>query len=455
MALLKKYYYKITVVLLLISGAVTGRANNYDNYCSSNEMPDPQSFLPAPLDSANVTLASDFAGWSWGYGLRNTPRGEQASWESRRGMVRMCTIFSEVLGIDITEDATPAIYRLMYRVGNTCMSNVEAVIPTYHRKRPYALMNEPVWGQFNKPEELQEDHSYPSSPMAYCWGTALALAEVAPHLQDTILRRGIEYGTSSVITGAHWPSDVDAAILSASATIARVHATEQYLADIAAAREEYVALKGPAETNAYPSIDKILDAPLDATNYRFGSDVAQYWQYKSFRDTELWTKAIANDSLTDDYITGLLDACTPLHLSQSETPNIVTFIKFTKLLLNIHATTLKKSVFRLRPYRQFGDKKPFSDLSWKVNLESSYPSRHAMIGWGLALALAEVMPDCQESILKAGYDYGSSRMILGTNYASDLQAARTIAACDLAKLHTIPTFNTLMQRAKEEYQLKK
>ena len=32
MALLKKYCYRITVVLLLISGAVTGRANNYDNY---------------------------------------------------------------------------------------------------------------------------------------------------------------------------------------------------------------------------------------------------------------------------------------------------------------------------------------------------------------------------------------------------------------------------------------
>ena len=450
-----KVTYCLFALLLIFNVNFTVHAEDYSSYLVGDKVPNELAYLPTPPDSMQIFSNGDYVRWIWGKSVRNTPRGEQASWESRRGMVRMCTIFSEVLGIDITEDATPAIYRLMYRVGNTCMSNVEAVIPTYHRKRPYALMNEPVWGQFNKPEELQEDHSYPSSPMAYCWGTALALAEVAPHLQDTILRRGIEYGTSSVITGAHWPSDVDAAILSASATIARVHATEQYLADIAAAREEYVALKGPAETNAYPSIDKILDAPLDATNYRFGSDVAQYWQYKSFRDTELWTKAIANDSLTDDYITGLLDACTPLHLSQSETPNIVTFIKFTKLLLNIHATTLKKSVFRLRPYRQFGDKKPFSDLSWKVNLESSYPSRHAMIGWGLALALAEVMPDCQESILKAGYDYGSSRMILGTNYASDLQAARTIAACDLAKLHTIPTFNTLMQRAKEEYQLKK
>lgn len=449
---LKKYCYRVAVVLLLMLGAATSRANSYDNYCSINEMP---SFLPLPPDSASVTLASDFAGWSWGHEMRNTTRGEQASWESRRGMVRMCTIFGEVLGIDITEETTPAIYRLMYRTGNTCMSNAEAAIPTYHRKRPYALMNEPVWGQFNNPEELQDDKSYPSSPMAYCWGTALALAEVAPHLQDTILRRGMEYGTSSVITGAHWPSDVDAAILSASATIAHVHSKEQYLADIAAAREEYVALKGPAETNAYPSIVKILDAPLDATDYRFASDVAQYWLHKPLRNTELWTKAIANDSLTDSYLIGMLDACTPLHLSQSETPNIITFIKFTKFLLNIHATTLKKSIFRLRPYRLFGDKMPFSELSWKANVESSYPSRHAMIGWGMALALTEVMPDCQDAILKAGYDYGTSRMILGASYASDLQAARVIASCDLAKLHTISIFNVMLQRAKEEYQLKK
>ena len=163
----------------------------------------------------------------------------------------------------------------------------------------------------------------------------------------------------------------------------------------------------------------------------------------------------ADNSLADDYIIGMFDACTALNLNQQETPSIVNFIKFTKLLLNTHATTLKKNVFRLRPYRQFGDRVPFNSPYWNVYSESSFPSRHALIGWGLALALTEVMPECQDELLKAGFDYGSSRMILGTCYASDIQAARVMAACDMAKLHNIPVFNTLLQSAKEEYQMKK
>ena len=109
---------------------------------------------------------------------------------------------------------------------------------------------------------------------------------------------------------------------------------------------------------------------------------------------------------------------------------------------------------RNRPIAQFGESVPYGSEDWQLYYETSYPSRHALIGWGIALALAEVMPDCQNKILKRGYEYGESRIILGANYASDVNAARIMAACDLGKMHNEDLFKTLFENAKTEYQQK-
>ncbi|MBQ2074707.1 MAG: phosphatase PAP2 family protein, partial [Muribaculaceae bacterium] len=129
-------------------------------------------------------------------------------------------------------------------------------------------------------------------------------------------------------------------------------------------------------------------------------------------------------------------------------------IKTLKLTLNIHASTLKKIVYRKRPFVQLGEPAPYSGNDWPAWGESSYPSCRALLGWGIALALTEVMPDCQNELLKRGYEYGESRIILGSNYASDVIAARVMAACDLGKIHNETVFKTLLENAKNEYRQK-
>ena len=166
----------------------------------------------------------DYARWIWGKSVRNTPRGEQASKDSKYGIIRMSAIYSEVLGIEISEENTPAIYRFMVNSGLTGATSVVTMKRAYFRKRPFMLMNEPLWSEWDTHEDLDNNSSYPSSHTACGWGTALALAEMAPHMQDTILNRGYEYGISRVIVGAHWQSDVDAGRLCASAAVARLHA---------------------------------------------------------------------------------------------------------------------------------------------------------------------------------------------------------------------------------------
>ena len=453
----KPLFWTWTLLAIIIT-ASNAHASDKERYLDGNDLPNALIYLPAPPDSTNLATNGDYAKWVWGKQQRSTPRGEQASWESKFGTVRMCTIFSDVLGIDINEENTPAIYRLMSKAGYTASASLATMKNAFFRRRPFLVMNEQVWGRFDNYNELKKSSAYPSAHTAFGWGTAMALAEMAPHMQDTILRRGYEYGISRVIVGAHWQSDVDAAITCASAAIARAHATPDYNADLAAARAEYLQLKGLTEsdiTASLPAVNKILDAPPTTDDQLFVGDLFSHWQARELQGTERGEQAKADHSISDDYLTSTFAQCSPaVAISATETPCIVMLIKALKLTLNTHATTLKESTHRKRPFVLLAEPAPYSGNDWPAWGESSYPSRRAMLGWGIALALAEVMPDCQNELLKRGYEYGESRIILGSNFASDVTAARVMAACDLGKLHNETVFKTLLESAKNEYRQK-
>ena len=68
------------------------------------------------------------------------------------------------------------------------------------------------------------------------------LAEINPARQDEILRRGYEMGESRVICGYHFQSDVNAAYLTGSAAVARLHADPEFLAQLDKAKKEFIRL---------------------------------------------------------------------------------------------------------------------------------------------------------------------------------------------------------------------
>jgi acid phosphatase (class A) len=70
----------------------------------------------------------------------------------------------------------------------------------------------------------------------------LLTAEINPARQNELLKLGYEWGESRIIIGYHWKSDVEAARALASAVYARLHACEEFLADMTAARQEFARL---------------------------------------------------------------------------------------------------------------------------------------------------------------------------------------------------------------------
>lgn len=424
-------------------------------YFSTDELPNAAVYLPAPPDTANLLFVEDFLQYQWGKSIRNTPRGRQASWESLYGTARMATVFGEAMGIALSKEATPAIWRFMKRAGETGNKSTSKAKVKYMRVRPFARMNEHVSSEFDNEEDLRHNGSYPSGHTGLGWGTALALAEMAPEYQDTILRRGYEYGQSRVIVGAHWQSDVDAGYLSASAAMARMHTSSEYQKDLEEARAEFCRIKGfdlKTPNVGYPRGELILDAPADTASYRFYGDVAYYWLAKSERETVRGKQAIADAPCEETDFFRCFTPSMGMTLSEKETPAIAALMKKTFEELCNTAMQMKSTSFRKRPFVRMGESSAMPEVNEHYTTSSGYPSSHSILGWGIALALVEVAPNCQDAILTRGYEYGRSRIILGLHFASDVQAGRLSAACTLVRLHNDTEFLTLMAAAKKEYE---
>lgn len=73
------------------------------------------------------------------------------------------------------------------------------------------------------------------------------------------------------------------------------------------------------------------------------------------------------------------------------------------------------------------------------------------MGWGIALVLAEINPARQDEVLKRGYEYGESRVIVGFHYQSDVDHARILTSALINRLHANDDFIKQMQKAKAEF----
>ena len=423
-------------------------------YYKADSLPNAVYYLPAPPDTSDLLFAADFYQWIWGKSMRSTPRGAQASWESLYGVERMATVFGETLGITITKEGTPAIWTLLQRAGSTGNRAVSLAKKHYMRVRPFARTNEHVAGEFDDEEGLRKNGSYPSGHTAHGWGAALAMAEMLPEYQDTILRRGFEYGQSRVIVGAHWQSDVNAGYLASSVAFAFMHRHPDYVRDLAAARAEVLKLRPELAKlpSTYPNGSRVMDEPVSADSPLYYGDVAAYWLAKAERNTERGRQAITDaDDSVDALLRGFSKAA-GVRLSVSETPNTASLLAWTRNTLLVEAGRLKeKTAFRERPFVRFGEPSLIPEKEAEFAGSSSYPSASATLAWGMALVLTELAPAHQNEILKYGYEFGYSRVIAGYHFASDVQAGRILAACVLARMHNDPVFRDLLEKARGEW----
>ena len=428
------------------------QAQNLDTvpYFADQGIPDAAIFLPAPPDTCSPLFIDDFSQWLWGKSMRPSARGERASWESLYSIGRMCDIYGGLMGFTLSKEATPAIYRILSRGMKTSQQAVDRAKVKYMRVRPFARMGEQVWGAFDD-DGLRQNGSYPSGHTSLGWTTALMMMQVAPELQDTILRRGWEYGESRVIVGAHWQSDVDAARLAAASAVVRVQASEAYQADLAAARKEFLKHYGKAHKVGYPNSLRILPAPIDTADRRFQGDVSAHWMAKGERSQARGQQAIADAKKRVPDFMAQYAACLDMALDTASAPAVTKYLKYIRKRVRDEIQLLKEAKFRKRPFVQLEEGSLIPEEEASHITDSSFPSSHAALGWGLALAMIELTPDSMNAVLQRGFDYGQSRVIAGYHWYSDVQAARIVASYTLIRMQAEPKFQDLLAKARAEY----
>lgn len=240
-------YIFTTVIIAAFTLSAVAQDEREPIYMTRDEMPDALKWLPAPPDTMSPHFAYDIMQYMWGKTQRLDPvRGAIAIRDEEWGIGVVEKEFSEPFGMKISKENTPEIYKLLELSILTGDEMGKRPKEHYMRKRPFMRMQEPTstpWAE----KSLRRNGSYPSGHTILGWLTALILTEINPAQADTLLARGMMYGDSRVIVGAHWQSDVDAGRLMASVTYAVLHTNERFIKQMEKAKAEFRKRKAAME----------------------------------------------------------------------------------------------------------------------------------------------------------------------------------------------------------------
>ena len=210
-------------------------------YLKPAELPDSIALLPRPPELGSSAEALDLQTASAMLKLQDTPRFALAALDADLSFPAAAGTFSCALGVPITAEATPTLYRLLIRVMADAGAATGAAKDKYQHARPFMLDGEPTCRPSDE-ARLRANGSYPSGHTSIGWAWAQVLAEVAPDRAEAVLERGRVFGESRLVCNVHWASDVLEGRIVGAATVAREHGNPEFRADVAAARDEYVAV---------------------------------------------------------------------------------------------------------------------------------------------------------------------------------------------------------------------
>lgn len=180
--------------------------------------------------------------------------------------------FDNVLGAKFTAANLPTASAFIRKVTRETTVAVDRVKDCWEKVRPFVASKKirPVPGSFEsmmiKPGTSLENaaphgpgspckapetnpaasYSYPSGGANVGITAAVLLASMVPEKRAEIFARGWEYGENRMVLGVHWPSDVEASKIAATAMIAAMMQNPEFKSDLTAARAEVRRVLGLA-----------------------------------------------------------------------------------------------------------------------------------------------------------------------------------------------------------------
>ena len=201
-----------------------------------------------------------------------------------------------------------------------------------------------------------------------------------------------------------------------------------------------------------PDAGIYLPAPPSFMGTSFADDFQQWIWGKSVRNTPRGKMASLDSQWRMDRTAEIFGEALGITISEKDTPAIWNFVLHTGNTGYTSVVAAKKRYMRIRPFALMNEHVAgeFDDEEGLRN-DGSYPSGHTAMGWSMALGIAEMAPDRQNEVLRRGYQYGESRVIVGAHWQSDVEAARLASSAAYACMHNSPEFQEELAAAKAEY----
>lgn len=248
---MKNAFHLVCVSALLLAvdlGAGLARAQQpQPGYLTPANSLHAEAWLPAPPAEDSMANAADVEAYLRSRTLIGTAREQEARADDVVKPAEAIALrFSYVMGVTLDRHSAPHLLKMMERVRNDAewlVLPVKKAVASGGRRRPFVdFPNLPKCPLLS--DTLGATGAYPSGHAITGWLWGSILAETAPGFADALIARGVAFGDSRVVCGFHYPSDVSAGRLAASALLARLHADPQFLADLAQAKKEVGALLG-------------------------------------------------------------------------------------------------------------------------------------------------------------------------------------------------------------------
>ena len=208
-------------------------------YHTAEQAVSSKEYLPVYPEEENPEFEADKLAYLHGYNLKGTERWEQATMDADLHIANVAKIFSQPLGINISPQTTPTLYKML---GDLLVDSADNATKTakefYMRKRPFVYFGNHSCQPIDEEDRLRHNGSFPSGHTAYGWTLALVLAQISPSHAEAIIKRGYEFGQSRMICGAHWQSDVDAGRMVGAVEYSKLQSIPQFQEDLRKATEE-------------------------------------------------------------------------------------------------------------------------------------------------------------------------------------------------------------------------
>jgi acid phosphatase (class A) len=206
-------------------------------YLFENEIPNSLKLLPPPPEHTSEAFAFDLEQAKKAMESRDINRRLQAINDANLTFPAAIKSFESVLSVEISQERTPILYRLIRKVMTDAGLSTYAAKNHYNRVRPFVFHNTKCHTP-DQEEKLRKIGSFPSGHSAVGWAWALVLSEVFPNKKDVILERGYDFGESRIFCHAHWHSDVEMGRVMGKATVESLRANAAFQKDFMAAKDE-------------------------------------------------------------------------------------------------------------------------------------------------------------------------------------------------------------------------